>query len=203
MARPSLMPMIACVYGIRCTLTGKIYVGSTSNWPKRYRQHRYELNRGTSRLRHLQAAWSKYGEDSFKISVLEVTHPDKDVLMEREKYYIDLYNASDPEHGLNCRSMPNTNLGVKFSEDFRERCRMRRASEDTRRKLSESHKGQKPSQKNIESRLAAVTGKSRTPEVREKISMAHKGKIVSKETRARISKAAKMAWAIRKREESL
>lgn len=99
---------------------------------------------------------------------------------------------------MNCRRIPNSNLGVKFSEEIKAKFRQRRASEETRKRLSDSHKGQKPSQKNVEARLASITGKPVPQEVRDKISAKHKVKIVSKETRTRISEAARRAWAIKK-----
>ena len=59
------------IYKIRNVVNGKFYVGSAKDTRVRFRQHRKLLRKGTHHCKHLQAAWSKYGEDVFKFEVVE------------------------------------------------------------------------------------------------------------------------------------
>lgn len=59
------------IYKIRNVVNNKFYVGSTKNTRERFRQHRKRLRRGDHHCKHLQAAWNKYGEDTFKFEVVQ------------------------------------------------------------------------------------------------------------------------------------
>jgi len=59
------------IYKIRNLINDKFYVGSAMDTRSRFRQHRRLLRRGTHHCKHLQAAWSKYGEDRFRFEVVE------------------------------------------------------------------------------------------------------------------------------------
>lgn len=59
------------IYKIRNLINGKFYVGSAQDTHVRFRQHRRLLRKGTHHCKHLQASWSKYGEDVFKFEVIE------------------------------------------------------------------------------------------------------------------------------------
>lgn len=88
------------VYIIRNTVNNKVYVGSTINsFSKRWCCHRKRLNKGIHHSAHLQSAWNKYGSSSFNFEIVEVVHPTK--CREREKYYIELYKATNPKLGYN------------------------------------------------------------------------------------------------------
>lgn len=60
------------IYKIRNLLNGKFYVGSAVNTRERFRQHRKLLRKGAHHCKHLQAAWSKYGEELFVFEVIEL-----------------------------------------------------------------------------------------------------------------------------------
>lgn len=53
------------VYEIRCSVTGKSYVGSTNNSVGRMNSHFGLLKRGKHHSIKLQRAWDKYGEATF------------------------------------------------------------------------------------------------------------------------------------------
>lgn len=61
----------AVIYKIINTVNNKFYVGSTNNQYERFRTHRTRLRSGKHHCAHLQAAWNKYGEDSFVFHVIE------------------------------------------------------------------------------------------------------------------------------------
>jgi hypothetical protein len=92
-------PRSSGVYQIRCVPTGKVYVGSAVNLWKRWEQHRRSLRKGQHGNRYLQAAWNKYGEESFDFSVLEFV--DVIDLLRAEQEWIDATGCVDKDIGFN------------------------------------------------------------------------------------------------------
>jgi len=60
-----------CTYIIRCKNAKKNYYGSTTNFKKRVKDHKYLLHRNKHHSSHLQNAWNKYGEDAFEFVILK------------------------------------------------------------------------------------------------------------------------------------
>lgn len=60
------------LYQIVHLQSGYKYVGQTTRPPiKRWREHLYPLRKGKHGNRYLQAAWTKYGESSFKFEIIK------------------------------------------------------------------------------------------------------------------------------------
>ena len=76
------------VYLITNLSNGKTYVGSSVNIYNRLHEHITLLNNNRAHNKHLQAAWNKYGKDSFVFSVLTYCEPD--VRFDLEQYYINV-----------------------------------------------------------------------------------------------------------------
>lgn len=70
---------ITGIYKIVNKIDGKYYVGSTTNFRRRWITHKYLLNAGRHHSVKLQYAWNKYGESSFDV-VLEKITDDVDLL---------------------------------------------------------------------------------------------------------------------------
>lgn len=77
------------IYAIRQRQSGKCYVGRAGNISKRWHIHRKNLNSAQHKNLHLQAAWVKYGADSFDWIILELTTN----LTEREQFWMDTCNC--------------------------------------------------------------------------------------------------------------
>ena len=71
-------------------------------------------------------------------------------------------------------------------------------SEETRRKLSEAHKGKHHTEESRIKMSEAHKGRTFTEEHRRKLSEAQKGKHLSEESRIKISAALKLRWAAKK-----
>lgn len=77
------------VYFILCLATGKAYIGSTSEFRRRWREHRTELLRNKHSNAKLQNAWNKYGSEQFCWGVLEFT----DDLLAAEQAWLDEFQT--------------------------------------------------------------------------------------------------------------
>ena len=61
------------VYALVNTINNKMYIGSTiMSFSKRCNHHVNRLRNNKHKNQHLQNAFNKYGEDNFKIVVLEM-----------------------------------------------------------------------------------------------------------------------------------
>jgi len=58
------------IYEIRNVLNGKRYIGATTRFSQRQREHIRNLRRNKHPNFHLQNAWNKYGEDAFQTRVI-------------------------------------------------------------------------------------------------------------------------------------
>jgi group I intron endonuclease len=98
------------IYGIFNKKNGKRYIGQATDFIKRKSDHLTLLRHGKHHSPHLQAAYDKYGEQSFEIRLIENCTIDK--LDERELYWIDHHKTTDRQFGYNVRLDPSTNRGL-------------------------------------------------------------------------------------------
>jgi len=157
-----MLPKSPGIYKIVNKKSGRIYVGSTRNLDERWGTHIRKLNtnRGSPLL---QTDWNEYSRETFEFSVIELlTEVDK--LLEREQFYIDtlspFYNRS-PTAG--------SPLGVKHTPE-------------TCTKMSVVRIGGAHTEEHKLAISRGVTSALSSPEVRERISNAMKGRDVSPET---------------------
>jgi len=102
------------IYSITCKVNNKVYIGSSVNIVKRWREHLSSLRRGKHRNQYLQHAFTKYGEESFSFSIVVECEPEM-LLIEEEKQ-IKIYNSFND--GFNLVETPTTNmLGYKHTEE--------------------------------------------------------------------------------------
>lgn len=168
---PSSWPDAPGIYAISNKTSGKAYVGSALCLRQRWRTHRILLRRGAHHSIKLQRAWNKYGEAAFSFVVLEPV-ADESVLITREQAWFD--GAYVPEMGYNIAPVAGNCAGMKHSPE-------------TRAKMSAAQKGRKLTEDEIKSRRSL----RHTEETKARIAAAHRGKVVSPETRAKMSVIAK------------
>ena len=167
----------SAIYGILNLLNGKMYVGSAVAVDNRLRTHKSRLNLNKHPSKHLQGAWNEYGEFSFEFLILE--NCNKEDLLDREAFWLDLTNCCDPKCGYNKRIVPNSNIGLKLGP----------ASEERKRKVSEIHKGRVISAEQREKIRKSLIGKTLSKETREKISLAGMGRKFSVDRNKKIGLA--------------
>ena len=111
------------IYKITNIVNSKIYVGQTQNFCDRWKKHICSLIGGYHKNKHLQSAWDKYGENAFKISVIEVCSRNLD---DREICWIAKLKATDRRFGYNISLGGNVPM------------RGRHLSDETKRKIAKS-----------------------------------------------------------------
>jgi group I intron endonuclease len=185
--------MVAGIYLIRNNANGKLYIGSSKDMNARWRNHKSELNRKKHTNSYLQHSWDKYGESSFSFEYLEECIATREILIEREQYYLD---SLRPEYNL-AKKAENC-LGVKHSISTRQKMseaakrRQRNpCSEETKAAISQANRGQKRTDEQKERIAKSLRGRSISDDHKSKISTTLKGRMFSEETRAKISESKK------------
>lgn len=163
----------SAIYCIENLVNGKKYIGKTNYVKKRLGNHKRKLRNNNHLNQYLQNSWNKYGENNFRFYIIEYCETER--LFEKEIYYIKHLNTKAPE-GYNLTDGGEGMLGYEQSEE-------------TKRKIGKANSGEKN----------GFYGKTHTREVREIISKTHfgkrgkdspsYGKVISQETRMKISKA--------------
>lgn len=184
--------MTQVIYKIINLVNDKFYVGSTDNQRERFRTHRNKLRRGVHHCKHLQAAWSKYGEEKFAFRVISYV-PEGESLQEAEDAWLVshvgkpyCYNSGlrsgAPMRGRTGAKHPSFGVPVSeeqrqqisqtlkdfYAEDYHNHPRVgKQHTEETKAKISASKKANP---------VAYWEGRKRSDETREKIGSAQRGK---------------------------
>ena len=149
---------IYSIYKATNTITGKSYIGYSSNWSQRKRIHKHTAK--TSKRNYLfYNSINKHGFENF---VWEVLYQSKDklyTLSVMEDFFINEYNTLSP-YGY------NTKTGGSGGN----------LSEESRKKLSDSRKGMKFSESHLKNLSISHLGKKHTEEQKQKIANSLKGK---------------------------
>lgn len=109
------------IYVIICTVTGEMYVGSSVDVRRRWRQHRNRLRKGTSTSPRLQSAWTTY-PDHFSFALLQECLEEK--LHSMEQQWFDRLAPT-----LNVEGRAGTSLGRRLTPEQREKLKRRPQSQ--------------------------------------------------------------------------
>ena len=101
------------IYHIKNKTNNKKYIGSAIDLKSRFRTHVYNLKNNLHHSKHLQNAWNKYGSENFEFVILECVEKEK--LIEREQYYLDLFKSYREEY--NSCPVAGSPLGTKQSPE--------------------------------------------------------------------------------------
>ena len=172
--------MTTGIYKITNLVNGKVYIGASKNIEKRWGAHR----NGHS---DLAKEFQTFGLENSKFEIL-LECPEM-MLAQWERDLICLYDSDDPEKGYNSKN------DRPYSLKRTEALKGRKLSEETKRKISESHKGKPAWNKGI----------PHSEETRRKMSEALRGRKVwnkgiplSEETKRKKSEKMKEYWRKKK-----
>nr|DAE59944.1 MAG TPA: intron associated endonuclease [Caudoviricetes sp.] len=187
------------VYKHTNKINGKIYIGITSQKPNKRWQNGY----GYKDNQHFFRAIQKYGWNNFEHEII-YKDLEEEIATNKEQELIKLYNSNNSNFGYNKDNGGKTN---KLTEESIEKIRQwhigRKLSEETKRKISESHKGissgennpmygkhhTKEAKQKMSDFAKSRVGWKHTEKTKKKIGEGNKGKTLSEEARKKISKA--------------
>ena len=161
------------IYKATNTINNKYYIGQTiRSLEKRIDGH---LKDSKNPKFYFHFAIKKYGIEKFKWTILEFCYSQKE-LDEKEMWYIKHFKSFG-EVGYNLTEGGSGSGGHKCSEESRKKMseyhKGKKMSEETKKKMSDSQKGKK-------------LGTHPSDETRKKMSDSQKGKILSEETKKKI-----------------
>lgn len=224
----------SCVYMHVNKINGKKYIGWTSRLPEeRWKKDGYEYTRtdknGNYKHRHFGPAINLYGWDNFEHKIIYDSLTEEEA-KEKEKELIARYDTTNPEKGYNLTLGGDGTVGYQHTNEAK--AKMSKAkqgkkpwnygispTEETLKKLRESHIGYKPSAEQLEKLSKSMTewwskeenrlrmsgenhhnyGTKFSEETKRKISESQKGKIIPLET---IVKAANARVGLTQSEET-
>lgn len=185
-------PKEAGIYKITCIENSKVYIGKAVNIRQRIYSHKSSKHKY-----YFQRAILKHGWENFKVEILEIFAnfdklKDNGALLEREAYYIELFDSTNIKKGYNICKYSTDLTGRKLTKEHKEKLRQSRLgkkhSEETKNKLRKPMSEEtKTKIKNI--KLGVKRNKPFSEETRDKMRQNNLGKKHSEETREKISKS--------------
>lgn len=127
----------SCIYAIVSKRSGRMYIGSAKHFGIRRRNHVNSLIKNRHHSIILQRHYDKYGIDDLYFIVFELVEWNLSVI-QKEQFYLDEHSPY-----FNILKVAYSSIGRKFSQE-------------TIKKLSESHKGIKPSAESLEKRRISM-----------------------------------------------
>jgi predicted GIY-YIG superfamily endonuclease len=153
------------IYKITNIINNKSYIGQSININQRFYRHKSALKKGKHYNNYLLASYNKYGLESFTFDILFLLENNSlskeeilNILNQKEKEFILQYDSF--LNGYNLTTGGDSCI----------------VSDETKKKLSESHKGFKLSQERIDKLVNSRKGKKDSEETNKKRSDALKGK---------------------------
>lgn len=160
------------IYCIENIVNEKKYIGKGKNITTRWSDHKWKLKNKIHDNKHLQNAWDKYGEENFKLWIIEECKESE--LIEKEIFYISLYNTKNTGYNM-------TDGGDGIPGHIH--------SEETKIKMSNSQKGKKQTKEQIKKRKNTII--NWTDDQKEiayiNRSNGHKNHIVLEKTKEKLS----------------
>lgn len=166
---------------------GKIYIGQTIN--NKQRKYNYSKDSFKSQIKLWNSCKKHNWNPSDKYEIIEecLCGPNKEYLNEREKYWIEHYNSF--KAGLNCNEGGHGNVGYKHSKESKVKMSKSalKTSKERSDRLSKIQTGTKKSDEFKEKVSKKLTGIKRSDEFKVKISEIAKKRVVTEETKNKIS----------------
>lgn len=136
------------IYFILKKDTGQLYIGQSINIKERFRQHK----KGYTDSR-ISRAIKKYGEDNFIFGIIEELPFNKEILDNREKFWIKKYKTfEDPNHyNLTPGGDFNPSLVPEIAQRMNKSKIGKKHKEETKKKMREAKLGKKLSKEHKES----------------------------------------------------
>lgn len=185
------------IYKSTNNASGKSYVGQTNDVDRRQEEHIADAMHGSDC--HFHRAIRKYGKESFTWTLIEEC--EDHLSNEREAFWIDHFGTFVDGYNMTTggdSSFERTVISVDTRRKMSESHMGERnhnfgvpKSEETKRKMSEAQKGRKLTEEQRRKNREARLGRKHSSETRVKMSEARRGHIVTEETKRKISEGNK------------
>ena len=196
------------IYEIVNLFNGVRYVGSSVSFNKRWSQHRTDLRRGIHHSKYLQRSWNKYGPDQFLFRAIEIIEsPNRQKLIDREQYH---FNQMAKDR-FNVCPIAGSRLGVPQSEAARAAMSRFHSQhwkdpENLARRaaaISAGYTAESRARKSADATARGDGARLQAPGVHEayweRIRGVPTGRVLSPESRAKISESNRKAWTAERR----
>jgi group I intron endonuclease len=160
------------------------YVGSAKDFNNRFDRHLADLKLGKHHNIILQRAFDKYPEETVKFSILHVSEYDKQLILEKEQYFIDQYKSI---HGSRCCNISGASFGDVLTNHPNKKDIIKKRSETQRLNASNMSNEEKSIKFGRPKERNGMFGKTHTDEVKKFLSERE----ISNKTREKMSIAAK------------
>lgn len=194
------------IYIIRCQINNFIYIGSASGikgFRKRATYHRWTLNHGKHHSPTLQNHFNKYGIDAFTFEIALICPSEK--CLDFEQAFLDANGIG--YHNKSYNTNPSGICLYPGKRNGMSKLKGRKASEETRRRISEAltgikrseetklkvgnaSRGRKHSPESLARMSAKLKGRKRSPEYSEKMRQWNLDNPLSPEARKKIAQTA-------------
>ena len=116
------------IYAIRNVVNGKVYIGRTKNFKRRYKQYLYDFSNDRYRSvnKYLLKSYKKYGEDNFEFEPIFYCFTESESIV-LEVEFMKKFNSLDREFGYNLRC--DSDGGMTVSKSTSEKISNRLKSE--------------------------------------------------------------------------
>lgn len=153
------------IYKIINVVNNKFYVGSAVDLKRRKTRHFSELRNKRHPNGHLQAAWIKYGEQSFVFVVVEELPDDADLLA-AENVWLKEHVGKDYCYNLGVdATAPTLGMSGELSPTWGYK-----HTDEAKAVIAASSRGRTQDEETIRKKTAYLIGKPKSAEVRAKIS---------------------------------
>jgi len=185
-------PKEAGIYKLTCINNGKIYIGKSVNIYHRISCHKSCAKKSEGRC-YFENALIRHGWDAFSIEILETfTNFDKlqdnPFLLEKEEYYINLFESYNSDKGYNLCKFSTDRTGIKHSEETKIKMRKPR-SQATKEKNRQARLGKKHSKETKEKISKSNLGRVFTDDHKQKLRESSPTRIFSVESKLKMSRA--------------
>ena len=195
--------MFGCVYKITNKINGKIYIGQTIRKPEVRWKYHTNPPKNVKKLTYIQSAIQKYGVDNFDFETICYAK-DRDSLNYYEDHFIQYFNCLAPK-GYTCigsrsvsgmfsqETLNKMSLAKKGKEPWN-KGKKYKLSEDSKTAYKLSNKGKwlgkkQSSESKIKMSLAKKGKRFLSDEHYERVGLINSQRVVSEETRAKLSAA--------------
>jgi group I intron endonuclease len=173
----------AIIYKIINIQNAKFYIGSSVVLAARWRKHTRDLRANKHHCPHLQAAWNKYGEDSFVFRVVEVVELPSD-LQAVEQKWLNEHHGKGQCYNF-AKYVDNSNRGTVRADAHKEA--LSKALKNFYEKNTHPAKGRKHTEASLQKMRQNRAGKPVSEATRDLLRQANLGRVASAKTKAKLS----------------